>query len=85
MSKILLTNGPGTNRPQMWGGGLQVLAGGDPLDRPSAVGSSACPAAVRVRMNTIRSPFLPEILARSSGFVVFGRSSRTIVVRPIVR
>jgi hypothetical protein len=26
-------------------------------------------------MNTMRSPFLPEIFAQSSGFVVFGRSS----------
>ncbi len=30
---------------------------------------------VSVRMNTMRSPFLPEIFAQSSGFVVFGRSS----------
>jgi hypothetical protein len=29
----------------------------------------------RVRMNTIRSPFLPEIRAQSSGLVVLGRSS----------
>ena len=29
----------------------------------------------RVRMKMIRSPFLPEIRAQSSGFVVFGRSS----------
>ena len=35
-----------------------------------------CPAAVtRVRMKTMRSPFLPEMRAQSSGFVVFGRSS----------
>src|SRR5579883_560358 len=29
----------------------------------------------RVRMNTIRSPFLPEMRAQSSGLVVLGRSS----------
>src|SRR5690606_17242338 len=29
----------------------------------------------RVRMETIRSPFLPEIRAQSSGLVVLGRSS----------
>ena len=28
-----------------------------------------------VRMKTMRSPFLPEMRAQSSGFVVFGRSS----------
>ena len=29
----------------------------------------------RVRMYTIRSPFLPEMRAQSSGLVVLGRSS----------
>src|SRR6056297_967943 len=30
---------------------------------------------ISVRMKTIRSPFLPEMRAQSSGFVVLGRSS----------
>jgi hypothetical protein len=33
------------------------------------------PPETNVRMYTIRSPFLPEIRAQSSGFVVLGRSS----------
>src|SRR5207244_1461919 len=40
--------------------------------RPPPLPSSS---ARSVRTNTMRSPFLPEIFAQSSGFVVFGRSS----------
>src|SRR4029077_1551904 len=36
---------------------------------------SAASLLTSVRMNTMRSPFLPEIFAQSSGFVVLGRSS----------
>jgi hypothetical protein len=44
------------------------------MDRPPA-GSASSPRLIRVRMYTIRSPFLPEIFAQSSGLVVLGRSS----------
>ena len=40
------------------------------MDRP---GSVPCLPVMSVRMNTIRSPFLPEIRAQSSGLVVFGQ------------
>ena len=36
---------------------------------------ASSPSARIVRTYTMRSPFLPEIFAQSSGFVVFGRSS----------
>lgn len=42
------------------------------MERPV---SAPCFPVTSVRMKTIRSPFLPEILAQSSGLVVFGRSS----------
>ena len=42
------------------------------MDRP---GSVPCLPVISVRMKTIRSPFLPEIRAQSSGLVVLGRSS----------
>ena len=42
------------------------------MERP---GSEPFLPWIRVRMNTMRSPFLPEIRAQSSGLVVFGRSS----------
>ena len=42
------------------------------MERPGWV---PCLELIRVRMKTIRSPFLPEIFAQSSGLVVFGRSS----------
>src|SRR5213079_2861995 len=42
------------------------------IERP---GSVPCLPVMSVRMKTIRSPFLPEMRAQSSGFVVFGRSS----------
>src|SRR5882762_565327 len=42
------------------------------IDRP--VSEPRLPVT-SVRMNTIRSPFLPEMRAQSSGLVVFGRSS----------
>ena len=53
---------------------LQVLAGGDALDLAAALVASS-PSARSVRTKTMRSPFLPEIFAQSSGLVVFGRSS----------
>ena len=40
-----------------------------------STGRCSRPSPISVRMKTIRSPFLPEIRAQSSGFVVFGRSS----------
>ena len=40
------------------------------IDRP---GSVPCLPVMSVRMNTIRSPFLPEMRAQSSGLVVFGQ------------
>ena len=42
------------------------------MERPASV---PCLPWMSVRMKTIRSPFLPEIRAQSSGLVVFGRSS----------
>ena len=42
------------------------------IDRPGVV---PLLEEISVRMKTIRSPFLPEIFAQSSGLVVFGRSS----------
>src|SRR5690606_23748981 len=42
------------------------------IDRP---GSLRPLPVTRVRMKTIRSPFLPEMRAQSSGLVVLGRSS----------
>lgn len=42
------------------------------MERPV---SAPCFPVTSVRMKTIRSPFLPEILAQSSGLVVLGRSS----------
>jgi hypothetical protein len=36
---------------------------------------ASSPSPNNVRTNTMRSPFLPEIFAQSSGFVVLGRSS----------
>ncbi len=42
------------------------------IERPASV--PVLPE-IRVLMYTMRSPFLPEIRAQSSGFVVFGRSS----------
>ena len=39
------------------------------------VGPVSLPCDTSVRMKTIRSPFLPEIFAQSSGLVVLGRSS----------
>ena len=44
------------------------------MARPPATARSL-PSFTKVRIKTIRSPFLPEILAQSSGLVVFGRSS----------
>ena len=40
------------------------------IDRP---GSVPCLPVMSVRMKTIRSPFLPEMRAQSSGLVVFGQ------------
>ena len=40
------------------------------IERP---GSVPCLPVMRVRMKTIRSPFLPEMRAQSSGLVVFGQ------------
>jgi hypothetical protein len=42
------------------------------IERP---GSVPCLPVMSVRMKTMRSPFLPEIRAQSSGLVVLGRSS----------
>ena len=40
------------------------------MERP---GSVPCLPVISVRMKTIRSPFLPEMRAQSSGLVVFGQ------------
>ena len=42
------------------------------IERPGSVPPLP---VISVRMKTIRSPFLPEIRAQSSGLVVLGRSS----------
>ena len=57
-----------TTRPQRYWPVLDTVS----MDRP---GSVPCLPVMSVRMNTIRSPFLPAIWAQSSGLVVFGRSS----------
>ena len=44
------------------------------IERPPVMASSSS-FLMSVRTYTMRSPFLPEIFAQSSGFVVFGRSS----------
>ena len=43
------------------------------MERPPLTSVSS--RLMSVRMKTIRSPFLPEMRAQSSGFVVLGRSS----------
>ena len=41
---------------------LQVLTGGDPLDGPAALAAASARPLTSVRMNTMRSPFLPRDL-----------------------